>query len=182
MGVCNTLDSPERPRGKFLGYTLVLIVIVASSQSALLIVKKSSPDRKEDCPFGSESKSVSFAHSQTRVPRWAVEGESNKSGAGLLFFAYGGRSTLRHFLREAEQAARTLRKHNPNISMAIVTNHEKVDPSLFDVHINPRVREPQAHCWIHRSPLKGSILEQMAPSHYATNQQQMTPHIITWSR
>ena len=33
-------------------------------------------------------------------PGWFVEGESKKSGAGLLFFAYGG-AQMQHFLREA---------------------------------------------------------------------------------
>ena len=34
------------------------------------------------------------------LPRWAVEGEERKRGAGVLFFAYGGRQ-LEHFLSEA---------------------------------------------------------------------------------
>ena len=46
---------------------------------------------------------------------WAVEGESAKSGAGLLFFAYGGRKTLQHFVREAQYAAASFREHNPTL-------------------------------------------------------------------
>ena len=46
------------------------------------------------------------------LPRWAVEGEERKRGAGVLFFAYGGRQ-LEHFLSEATTAARTFRAHNP---------------------------------------------------------------------
>ena len=71
---------------------------------------------------------------------WAVEGEKGKSGAGLLFFAYGvtATHTLNHFLSEAEHAARSFRLHNPNISIAIVSNNMTVDPYVFNIHISPR--------------------------------------------
>lgn len=69
---------------------------------------------------------------------WSVEGETEKSGAGLLFFAYGSRLTLNHFLAEAEAAARTFREHNPEIAIAVVTNNETVDRHVFSMHIMPR--------------------------------------------
>jgi hypothetical protein len=69
---------------------------------------------------------------------WAVEGASSKRGVGLLFFAYGGTKQLGRFLAEASTAAASFRAHNPNLSIAIVTNNQTVDPHVFDVHIAPR--------------------------------------------
>ena len=57
---------------------------------------------------------------------------------GLLFFAYGGQKTLNHFLKEAANAARSFREHNPSIRIAVVTNNATVDGRIFDVHISPR--------------------------------------------
>ena len=73
------------------------------------------------------------------APRWLVEGEQAKSGAGLLFFAYGNTKTLQHFLLEAESAGRTFRTHNPGISIAVVTNNATVDTTVFDTHIRPKM-------------------------------------------
>ena len=70
------------------------------------------------------------------LPRWAVEGEERKRGAGVLFFAYGGRQ-LEHFLSEATTAARTFRAHNPQLSIAVVTNNATVD-AAFTHRIAPR--------------------------------------------
>ena len=70
---------------------------------------------------------------------WRVEGEKEKVGAGLLFFAYGARKTLGHFLSETGKAARSFRMHNPKISIAVVTNNETVDRSIFDIHLWPRL-------------------------------------------
>ena len=61
-----------------------------------------------------------------------------REGAGLLFFAYGGQKTLNHFLKEAANAARSFREHNPSIRIAVVTNNATVDGRIFDVHISPR--------------------------------------------
>ena len=52
---------------------------------------------------------------------WAIKNEHLKEGAGLLFFAYGGKQ-LPHFLGEAEKAAHSFRQFNPNIRIAIVSN------------------------------------------------------------
>lgn len=68
---------------------------------------------------------------------WAVKGEENKSGAGILFFAYGDKQ-LHHFLGETVVAARSLRQHNPSIAIAVVTNNDTVDETLFRHHIKPR--------------------------------------------
>ena len=70
------------------------------------------------------------------LPRWAVEGEEKKAGAGCLFFAYGG-AQLDHFLQEATTAARTFRVHNPALPLAVVTNNATVD-AAFTHHIRPR--------------------------------------------
>lgn len=71
------------------------------------------------------------------APSWTVRGQTRKRGAGLLFFAYGGKHTLSHFLGEAANAARSFREHNPNVTIAVVSNNESVS-GVFDVHINPR--------------------------------------------
>lgn len=69
---------------------------------------------------------------------WSVDGEQAKTGAGLLLFAYGGKKTLSHFLREAQYAADSFREHNPNIAIAIVSNNASVDRRVFSTHIVPR--------------------------------------------
>lgn len=71
-------------------------------------------------------------------PDWSVDGEDMKQGAGLLFFAYGSSRTLDLFLCEATNAARSFRRHNPGIVIAIVTNNATVDFSVFNIHIEPR--------------------------------------------
>lgn len=68
---------------------------------------------------------------------WAVKEQLSKAGAGLLFFAYGGKQ-LKHFLNEAKTAAASFRRLNPNLSIAIVTNADRVDNATFDLHIQPR--------------------------------------------
>lgn len=68
---------------------------------------------------------------------WAVEGQDRKSGAGILFFAYGGKQ-LHHFLAETVTAAQSLRRHNPNLMIAVVSNNATVDRNLFLHHIQPR--------------------------------------------
>ena len=72
-------------------------------------------------------------------PRWSVAGEWRKTGAGILFFAYGkSPSTLAHFTIRATRAARSFRMHNYGISLAIVSNNATVDYDIFDTHIIPR--------------------------------------------
>ena len=69
---------------------------------------------------------------------WAVAGETEKSGAGLLFFAYGGKQ-LGHFLDEAQTAARSFRRLNPKIRIALVSNTRRpLDNRTWDVQIRPR--------------------------------------------
>ena len=53
-------------------------------------------------------------------------------------FAYGGAKSIKKFLTEAATAASAFREHNPNISMAIVSNNATVDSRLFDNHVKPR--------------------------------------------
>ena len=67
-----------------------------------------------------------------------VMGEFKKAGSGIMLFAYGGPSTLGHFVAEAEHAGRSIREHNPGVSMTIVTNNATIDYSIFDTHITPR--------------------------------------------
>ena len=64
----------------------------------------------------------------TPAAAWAVPGEEAKTGAGVLFFAYGSDpKALQHFLTEATVAARSFRVHNPNLPLAIVSNNASVD-------------------------------------------------------
>ena len=74
---------------------------------------------------------------------WSVAHEAQKHGAGILFFAYGSKQrTLRHFLEEADASARSFRTvrsaNRPRLQIAVVSNNETVDPTVFDVHIKPR--------------------------------------------
>jgi len=71
---------------------------------------------------------------------WAVPGESSKSGAGLLFFAYGSHRTLEHFLGESVRAASSFRGSGvgKHVHIAVVTNNATVDAAVFDIHIKPR--------------------------------------------
>jgi hypothetical protein len=68
---------------------------------------------------------------------WAVDGASRKHGAGVLFFAYGGLQ-LDRFLGEAVAAARSFRRHNPQLQIAIVTNNATVDGRVFNQRIAVR--------------------------------------------
>ena len=69
---------------------------------------------------------------------WAVYESQSKRGAGLLFFAYGGKQ-LGHFLDEARTAAESFRKFNPRIKIAVVSNtNRKLDNRTFDMQIRPR--------------------------------------------
>ena len=68
---------------------------------------------------------------------WAIAGQERKAGAGVLFFAYGGKQ-MAHFLSETVTAARSLRAHNPKLAIAVVSNNQTVDPKLFVHHIQPR--------------------------------------------
>jgi hypothetical protein len=68
---------------------------------------------------------------------WAISGEAEKRGGGILLFAYGGKQ-LPHFLREAAAAAASFRRDNPKLPIAIVTNNESVNRHLFDIHLKPR--------------------------------------------
>ena len=68
---------------------------------------------------------------------WAVDGASRKHGAGVLFFAYGGLQ-LNRFLGEAVAAARSFRRHNPQLQIAIVTNNATVDGRVFNQRVAVR--------------------------------------------
>ena len=73
-----------------------LRLVLGDKRTAALLLGSGSGGLPEDAalppppppPIGAE------------LPRWAVEGEERKRGAGVLFFAYGGRQ-LEHFLSEA---------------------------------------------------------------------------------
>lgn len=77
-------------------------------------------------------------HTSTLAAQWAVPGEAQKVGAGLLFFAYGGVAEVQKFLAEAANAAATFRQHNPSLPIAIITNNKSADPAIFSHHIVPR--------------------------------------------
>jgi len=71
--------------------------------------------------------------------QWAVRGEENKMGAGILIFAYGAEMrTLQLFLKEATSAAGQIRSTNPKLNIAIVCNNASVDRNVFTHHIMPR--------------------------------------------
>lgn len=76
----------------------------------------------------------------TAIPAadWAVPNEAQKSGAGVLLFAYGAEETLNHFLSEATAAARSFRQLNPSLQIAVVSNNASVDTGIFTQHIKPR--------------------------------------------
>ena len=74
----------------------------------------------------------------TLAAPWALPNEAEKEGTGMLFFAYGGEKQVNRFLGEATAAARSIRLYNPNLSIAIVTNNETVDRSVFTHHVVPR--------------------------------------------
>ena len=97
------------------------------------------PDPVEDDDAEGRPTVGALADEKFRAPRWFVEGEREKAGAGLLFFAYGAHKTLNHFLLEAEKAGRTFRDHNPGIQIAVVTNNATVNQYVFDHHIMPRM-------------------------------------------
>ena len=85
------------------------------------------------------SRAFAQADSSENPPAlWAVKDEEEKAGSGILLFAYGDTAELGHFLGEAVEAARSLKAQNPTLSIAIVTNNETVDRTLFDYHILPR--------------------------------------------
>ena len=89
-------------------------------------------------------KAFLFLDEGTRIARptvaatWALPGEELKVGHGLLFFAYGGTEQVEWFLQEATLAAASFRKHNPTLSIGIVSNNESVDRSIFTHHVVPR--------------------------------------------
>ena len=82
---------------------------------------------------------LSPSHAGWPSAGWAIAEEEEKHGAGLLFFAYGGKQ-LEHFLAEATVAAASFRRLNPTIPISIVTNAESgtLDNRTFDTHIRPR--------------------------------------------
>lgn len=70
---------------------------------------------------------------------WAIPGEREKHGAGLLFFAFGReQAELHRSLVQATQAARTFREHNPGLAIAIASNNATVPAATFDVHVRAR--------------------------------------------
>ena len=76
---------------------------------------------------------------QWMEPRWMVQGELKKAGAGILFFAYSGSpAALRRVVLEAERAGRSFRVNNPGISLAVVSNNASIDYQIFDTHVVAR--------------------------------------------
>ena len=77
-------------------------------------------------------------HRGWQSANWAVAGQEEKRGAGLLFFAYGGKQ-LHHFLDEAILGASSFRERNPRILIALVSNTERMlNRSVFNFQIKPR--------------------------------------------
>ena len=59
--------------------------------------------------------------------QWAVPGEEDKRGAGLLFFAYGGSGEGGRFLGEGMVAAHSFRAVNPALQIAVVSNNQSAE-------------------------------------------------------
>jgi len=79
---------------------------------------------------------------------WAIPGEREKHGAGLLFFAFGREPVeLHRSLVQATLAARTFREHNPGLGIAIASNNATVPAATFDVHVKARDDLVLAWCW-----------------------------------
>ena len=76
----------------------------------------------------------------TEFPRWAVEGEERKQGAGVLFFAYGGRQLERtHLSPDSHPNPKPEPKPNPK------PNPKQVDgSSSTSSRRRPRPRAPSA--------------------------------------
>lgn len=75
----------------------------------------------------------------SKATTWALQdGANEKHGAGIIFFAYGGPSAVSRFLEETMHAARSFRRLNPLVPLAVVSNNATVDGSVFDHHILPR--------------------------------------------
>ena len=76
---------------------------------------------------------------RSNVGSWAIAGEREKHGAGLLFFALGREpAELHRSLVQATLAARTFREHNPGLAIAIASNNATVPAATFDVHVRAR--------------------------------------------
>lgn len=57
----------------------------------------------------------------------------------MLLFAYGDPAVVHVFLKEARTAARSIRRFNPNMSIAVITNNETVEHGEAFTHvIHPR--------------------------------------------
>ena len=129
-----------------LGHSLAVVELqqkTIDAQRAIITTMRKSLRSSSSSSSSAEATDPDTAlpvqrHRRITPLSWAVEGESAKSGAGLLFFAYGGRKTLQHFVREAQYAAASFREHNPTLPIAIVTNNETVDRRVFTTHIMPR--------------------------------------------
>ena len=85
----------------------------------------------------SSSDAVPSAHAlgTPATSAWAIAGQERKAGAGVLFFAYGGKQ-MAHF--QTVTAARSLCAHNPKLAIAVVSNSQTVNAKLFAHHIQPR--------------------------------------------
>jgi len=133
-----TADAQRRTLGHSLAVVEMQQKIIDAQRTIITTMRKSL--RSSSAEVTDPDTALPVSHRPRRVTplSWAVEGESAKSGAGLLLFAYGGRKTLQHFVREAQYAAASFREHNPTLPIAIVTNNETVDRRIFTTHIMPR--------------------------------------------
>ena len=102
----------------------------------------SSPAASPYNATSNDAPNPSALGSSTVAATWSVAQQARKKGVGIMFFAYGSEITLQHFLKETMMAAASFRAvrlpDKSHIQMAIVTNNESVDASLFDLHIRPR--------------------------------------------
>lgn len=119
----------------------------------------------------------------TPAADWAVPNEAEKSGAGVLLFAYGAQETLNHFLSEATAAARSFRQLNPSLQIAVVSNNASVDTATFTQHIKPR---PDLLFAGSRCPYQRGAAAQTCkgmPRQWATRlyYMAMTPFELTWA-
>ena len=124
---------PPRPSNLSLIVVSDAIEAIESDANALERDEETPPDSADPVvgPWKRE-------HAGYPSAAWGVAGEREKKGAGLLFFAYGGKQ-LGHFVAEAQAAAESFRRLNPRITIALVSNTQRaLDNRTFNIHIRPR--------------------------------------------
>ena len=131
---------------------------------------------------GPLAKRSAIVYERGRVD-WAVEGSSDKRGAGVLFFAYGAPRSIDRFLGEAGAAAKSLREHNPLLSIAIVTN-ANLSGTHFSNGVFDKVLCPRPDLLFAGDTSNGGQNRRDAiPRQWLTRLYYMahSPYLITWA-